>query len=130
MPMARQPLLKAKKTADRKLTHHSFAGPDHSIIHPGIFPHNQEAVDFATLSEWLEFDYKAGWGTDEFEDHVSEDHEFPERWSDLDDRLEAHEIITEQIQRLDHYMELRTEGFAQWLSDCRCDHRKGQPQRH
>lgn len=59
-------------TVDRRVTNHFFAGPDYSIIHPGIFPHNVEAADFAPLEEWLEYDYKAGWGTDDFEDFAEE----------------------------------------------------------
>ena len=61
-------------TESRKLTSHSFAGPDYSIIHPGIFPHNAEAQQLASLEEWLQFDVEAGWGADEFEDTVSTSH--------------------------------------------------------
>ena len=50
-------------TKARKRTNHMFAGPDYSIVHPGIFPHNTKAQELATLAEWLEFDYEAGWGT-------------------------------------------------------------------
>ncbi len=61
-------------TTPRKLTNHFFGGPDYSIIHPGIFPHNAEAQQMATLAEWLQFDHEAGWGADEFEDpHDAED---------------------------------------------------------
>ena len=31
------------ETMPRKLTNHFFAGPDYSLIHPGIFPHNSVA---------------------------------------------------------------------------------------
>ncbi|MHA1166076.1 MAG: multiheme c-type cytochrome, partial [Alphaproteobacteria bacterium] len=41
-------------TEPKKMTSHFFAGPDYSIIHPGIFPHNQEAVAFKTMREWLQ----------------------------------------------------------------------------
>ncbi|MDX1412446.1 MAG: multiheme c-type cytochrome, partial [Nitrospirales bacterium] len=91
------------KTKPRKRTNHMFPGPDHSIIHPGIFPHNTEASELATIREWLTFDYKAGWGTDEFEDEVPEDAPFPERWSSIDDRYDAREILDEQIALLDEY---------------------------
>ena len=33
-------------TADRKRTNHMFIGPDYSIVHPGIFPHSAEAMEF------------------------------------------------------------------------------------
>ena len=55
-------------TKPRKLTNHFFAGPDYSLIHPGIFPHNVEATDIADIATWLDFDHRAGWGTDEFEE--------------------------------------------------------------
>ncbi len=48
------------ETKPRKLTNHFFAGPDYSVIHPGIFPHNAEAQQIATLKEWLQFDVAAG----------------------------------------------------------------------
>ncbi len=97
-------MVRGRDTAPRRLTNHMFAGPDHSIIHPGIFPHNPEAADLATLSEWLRFDYKAGWGTDAFEDTIPEDYEFPDRWAEVDDRFDARFIIDDQIERLSEYM--------------------------
>ena len=87
-------------TKPRRVTNHFFAGPDYSIIHPGIFPHNIDAQRLATIEEWLRFDYKAGWGTDEFEDNASDDYVFPERWSSFDDRFDAREILNEQFMRL------------------------------
>lgn len=58
-------------TRPRKRTSHYFAGPDHSVIHPGIFPHNPDAIrekdedprfsGLATVREWLLFDHKSGW---------------------------------------------------------------------
>ena len=88
-------------TKPRKLTNHFFAGPDYSIIHPGIFPHNAEAQQLATLREWLQFDVKAGWGTDEFEDKTPEDFKFPEAWESIDVRYDAREIIDYQLERLE-----------------------------
>jgi len=55
-------------TPSRKITNHFMAGPDYPLIHPGIFPHNTEAAEVATLREWLTFNHEAGWGTEEFED--------------------------------------------------------------
>ena len=103
------------ETKPRKRTSHMFPGPDHSIIHPGIFPHNPEAAELATIREWLTFEYRAGWGTDEFEDEVPEDAVFPERWSSIDDRYDAREILNEQLELLDNYYAQRRkvlqEGF-------------------
>lgn len=98
------------ETASRKLTDHRFVGPDYSVVHPGMFPHNPEAIELASIEEWNEFDYKAGWGTDEFEDEVDEDEdEFPERWSEADDRYEAREVLEVQLEALDEMANARRE---------------------
>ena len=91
------------ETRSRKRTNHMFPGPDHSVIHPGIFPHNIDAAEFATIREWLAFDHQAGWGTDEFEDQDPDDDAFPDRWSSTDDRYDAREILDEQFALLDEY---------------------------
>lgn len=96
-------------TKPRKLSSHIFAGPDYSLIHPGIFPHNAEAQQLATLREWLQFDVKAGWGTDEFEDKIDDDFKFPKRWVAIDDRYDAREIIDYQLERLEFATEKRLE---------------------
>lgn len=96
-------------TMPRKLTNHFFAGPDYSIIHPGIFPHNAEAQRMATLKEWLQFDVAAGWGADAFEEKVKDDSGFPERWQSVDDRYDAREIIDYQLKRLDWARQKRLE---------------------
>ncbi len=93
-------------TRPRKRTNHMFVGPDHSVVHPGIFPHDPAAKELATLEEWTRFDVEAGWGTDAFEDALDEDHEFPDRWDSIDDRYEAREIVELQQERL-------AEAFAQ-----------------
>ncbi len=46
---------------------HAFYGPGYPIAHPGIFPHNPDAEAW-TIQEWLAFDHRSGWGTDDFED--------------------------------------------------------------
>lgn len=95
------------ETKPRKRTNHTFPGPDHSVIHPGIFPHNPEAAKLATITEWLAFDYEAGWGTGEFEDAVPGDGVFPQRWDSVDERYEAREILDQQFALLDEYMAQR-----------------------
>ena len=94
-------------TRPRKRTNHMFAGPDYSIVHPGIFPHNPAAQDIASMREWLQFLYVEGWGTDEFEDAVEEDYAFPERWSDVADRYEAREILDENMALLEEAAKAR-----------------------
>ena len=96
-------------TKTRKITSHLFSGPDYPVIHPGIFPHNQEAAAFKTMREWLQFDHEAGWGTDKFENSVSDDHEFPEAWQSVDDRYDAREILKKQFKLLAWAKEKRLE---------------------
>jgi len=89
-----------KETRRRKLSNHYFAGPDYPIVHPGLFPMNQEAQALATPEQWLKFNVKAGWGTEKFEDHVSEHAKFPEPWDSADARYDAREILDEQFKLL------------------------------
>ena len=96
-------------TKPRKLSNHLFSGPDYSVIHPGIFPHNSDAQQLATLEQWLQYDHEAGWGTDEFEDNVADDYEFPEAWASIDDRYDAREILDIQFERLDFARKKRLE---------------------
>jgi len=93
-----------KPTTPRQRTNHMFIGPDYSVVHPGIFPHNTRAAELATIREWLTFDWRAGWGTDEFEDSRPDDFEFPERWRSIDDRYDAHDLIAENLALLDEAM--------------------------
>jgi hypothetical protein len=94
-------------TKPRKLTNHFFAGPDYSVVHPGIFPHNDDAAKMATMREWLQFDYKSGWGTDAFEGKVAKNHVFPPRWRTVDDRYDARKIIEYQLRRLEYARQQR-----------------------
>jgi hypothetical protein len=88
------------ETAPRKLTNHMFIGPDYSVVHPGIFPHNTEASELATIRQWLTFDYEAGWGTDEFELEVPDDYVFPEHWRSADDRYDARDVLDDNMELL------------------------------
>jgi hypothetical protein len=94
-------------TRDRKLTNHTFAGPDYSVIHPGLFPFNAEAQKLKTPAEWLQFDYKAGWGTDKFENSVSKDYKFPAAWQSRDERYDGAAILKVQFERLAKVRQLR-----------------------
>lgn len=88
-------------TKPRKLTSHLFSGPDFSVIHPGIFPHNQKAAAFKTMREWLQFKHQEGWGTDKFENRIPKGYRFPKAWASVDDRYDAREIINKQFKLLD-----------------------------
>ncbi|MCA8961805.1 MAG: hypothetical protein KDC38_14875 [Planctomycetes bacterium] len=91
-------------TPDRRLTNHLMAGPDHSVAHPGIYPHNVDASEFATIREWIAFDVDAGWGTTDFERTNPSRDQFPERWRSREDRIEARRLIDQNLERLDYYM--------------------------
>ena len=93
----------------RKHANHNFMGPGYAIAHPGVFPHNTKAKAF-TMKDWLEFDWRSGWGTNEFEDKVVKGQvkvAFPKRWADALDREDARVIIEENLAKLDERDELR-----------------------
>ena len=108
-------------TRKRRLTKHSFVGPDYSIVHPALFPHNPDAVKesetddgLATAREWLTFDVDAGWGEPEFEARVAKNpdaYTFPERWQSALDRELGRKIIRHQQERLAAIHEERLELF-------------------
>ena len=89
---------------NRKHANHVFYGPGYSIAHPGIFPHNADALRW-NMQEWLLFDWRAGWGTDEFEELVDDGRihvNFPKVWEEADDRYDAREIIEDNQKKLDY----------------------------
>ena len=83
----------------RKRSNHMFWGPGYSIAHPGVFPHHPKANQY-TSRQWLQFDYRAGWGTDEFESSVGPDATFPPPWDNADDRRDGRKIINENLAKL------------------------------
>ncbi len=98
----------------RKQANHSFFGPGYSIAHPGIFPQHKDAGRW-TMDEWLTFDWRAGWGTDEFEERVEQAEDqgidtsrwFPPAWQDIDDRCDARDIISDNQKKLARKQHLR-----------------------
>jgi Cytochrome c554 and c-prime len=97
-------------TPSRKRTNHMIVGPDYSIVHPGIYPHNPEAVrdegddpltaGLATFDEWLLFNHRAGWGTDAFEKTVPKGAAFPKPWDTVEMRRKGRKIINDQKKLL------------------------------
>ncbi len=98
-------------TPPRKRTNHMFIGPDYSIIHPGLFPHNPAAVreehetggpdqGLATMREWLLFNHQAGWGTPQFEQDIPPGYKFPDAWQDPTRRYRAADILGDQFKLL------------------------------
>ena len=94
---------------DREHHNHAFYGPGYPIAHPGLFPQNPKAQAIK-IEDWLRFDYRAGWGTSDFEDKVSSGElkvNFPDRWSDETDREDVRAIIDENLKMLDEKKKLR-----------------------
>jgi len=95
---------------DRKMTNHMFSGPDHSVVHPGIFPTSDDLVKMATLEEWLDFEFEAGWGSQRWENqHMKNGEDYlippdkdgkPSRWTYRVHREKARQIILQQFHRL------------------------------
>ncbi len=96
-----------RPTRIRTLTDHRFVGPDYSVVHPGLFPFNERAHDLATMEQWLTFDWKAGWGTDAYEDQADPEATYPDRWRDFGDRYDARDVIEENLERLDKIADAR-----------------------
>ncbi len=84
----------------RRKSNHSFWGPGYSIAHPGIFPFNPDANRY-TPRQWLAFDYRAGWGTDQFENTVPVGAYFPPPWDTVDDRRDGRRLIDANLAKLD-----------------------------
>lgn len=72
----------------RPLSNHAFIGPGYPISHPGLFPLPLVESRF-TPQQWLTFDYRAKWGSDEFERNVPASYPFPPEWQNAADRKEA-----------------------------------------
>ena len=87
---------------NKKHANHAFYGPGYPIAHPGIFPFNPRALRWS-IKEWLTFDYRAPWGDADWEEQLKRGEvdvpEFPETWTDSEDRLWARHII-KQNQKL------------------------------
>lgn len=96
-------------TPERKHSNHMFFGPGYSIAHPGVFPQNVKS-DRWTVNDWLAFDWRAGWGTDEFEDDVSDGKlspYFPPIWEEADDRYDAREVVEDNLKKLGYKKDVR-----------------------
>jgi len=85
----------------RPLTDHTFVGPGYPISHPGLFPLRLEKSPF-TPQQWLTFDYRAGWGSEDFENKVAAapgSNPFPPEWQNSADRRKAWVIVQENLGR-------------------------------
>ena len=113
-------------TSPRKRTNHMFAGPDYSIIHPGLFPHSKEIRDRlwdmqnqavkengdievkerASLKHVIDFKWEDGWGdiNSPFEKKADVDpavgEALPWPWSDKQYRIDFRTSLNEQFRLL------------------------------
>ena len=96
-----------------KVTNHTFAGPDHSIIHPGLYPHQpfdevqSQVPAIRHPQDWLAFRYREGWGTAEFERHVKATDEFPDPWTTREARFQGRDFLERQLDLLREYFAQR-----------------------
>jgi hypothetical protein len=96
---------------NRKKSNHVFYGPNYPIAHPGVFPFHLKANRW-TMEQWLTFDWRAGWGTKEFEKAFADGRIreiFPPTWAEADDRFDAREIIDENIKKIERKRDLRVQ---------------------
>ena len=88
---------------NQKHANHAFFGPGYPIAHPGIFPFNPRGLEWS-IEEWLRFNYRAGWGTPEFEETLAgggiPDPDFPAAWANREDRERANVIVEQNIRGL------------------------------
>ena len=99
-----------------KHSNHMFHGPGNSIAHPGLFPHNEKSLRW-NVEQWLQFDWRAGWGTPEFEKQLDAtgtdaSHCFPASWSTTDERRDARKVLDENFRLLDLKRESATRTMA------------------
>jgi hypothetical protein len=96
---------------NRKKSNHVFYGPNYPIAHPGVFPFNLKANRW-TMDQWLLFDWRAGWGTKEFENAVASGQIhpcFPPVWAEADDRYDAREIIDANLKGIERKRDIRVQ---------------------
>jgi nitrate/TMAO reductase-like tetraheme cytochrome c subunit len=91
---------------DRPLSDHTFVGPGYPISHPGLFPIPAAESRF-TPQQWLKFDYRARWGSDDFESNVPAAYPFPTEWQNAADRKEAWGVVVVNLARWEDRKKLR-----------------------
>jgi nitrate/TMAO reductase-like tetraheme cytochrome c subunit len=94
---------------DRPLTNHTFVGPGYPISHPGLFPFSLEESPF-TPQQWLKFDYRAKWGSEDFESKVAAapgSYSFPPEWQNPADRKKAWRTVEDNLAQWDLRKEQR-----------------------
>lgn len=89
----------------RKHSNHTFWGPINPISHPGLFPHNEKSLRWS-VDDWLTFDWRSGWGTDQFErSPLAKQVSYPTNWNSRDERQDARKVIDENLRLLQYKRE-------------------------
>lgn len=87
---------------NRTASDHTFVGPGYPISHPGLFPFSIAEPPF-TPQQWLTFDYRCRWGSDEFEKNLAaaSDHckKIPAEWQNPADRKEAWATVVSNLEK-------------------------------
>lgn len=99
---------------NRKHSNHTFYGPGYSLAHPGIFPHHEKSMRW-NVKQWLEFDWRNGWGTPEFENKIAGtelEKTLPQVWQSSDERRDARKIIDENLKLLQQKRELNIQVLS------------------
>lgn len=101
-------VVNGRAVGDGKARHsnHMFFGPGYPIAHPGLFPFNPASLQW-TIEDWLKFDYRAGWGSAEWEDQHAAALEFPAPWTTREAREQARIIIEQNEQSLEYKRKTR-----------------------
>jgi nitrate/TMAO reductase-like tetraheme cytochrome c subunit len=97
---------------DQPLTDHTFVGPGYPISHPGLFPFPAlDDPDPFTAEQWLKFNWRAGWGSDDFESKLAADPsaqgKLPPEWQNPADRKKAWARVQANLVRWKERLELR-----------------------
>jgi len=86
----------------RKSSNHMFWGPGYSIAHPGLFPIDEKGERWSPR-QWLDFDWQAHWGTEDFEralEQMDSQPHFPAPWDHADERRDGRAVIDKRLQSL------------------------------
>jgi len=84
----------------RRHSNHAFYGPGYPIAHPGIFPHNVEAARW-TIQEWLKFNYRAGWGSEKFEEAIEDIEEPFDEFNTALEPLGGHPVTLDALATIE-----------------------------
>lgn len=86
----------------KKHSNHMFWGPGYPIAHPGLFPMSEKGERW-TPRQWLQYDWQAGWGTEQYERLAASlrpANSYPAPWDNADERRDARKIIDANLKSI------------------------------